>query len=47
MSAYEVTKLLIKYNRKPKEEILEYCNAYLKAEMITQTEYDDLVSQLQ
>ena len=42
MSAYQIMKLLIKYKRKTKEELLDYCDAYLATGKLQKTEYDEL-----
>lgn len=46
MSTYEIMKILIKSNRKTKEELLKYCKAYLATKKLSQTEYDELVKAL-
>lgn len=47
MSAYTTLKFMIKYKRKSAEVILDYCDAYLSAGKITESEYYELVDLLE
>lgn len=47
MKAYLVLKMMIKYQKKSKEEILAYMDAYLAAGKISQEQYNDLISFIQ
>lgn len=40
---YNTMKLLIKYKRKSKEDLLKYANAYLKANQLTAEQYEEVV----
>lgn len=46
MSAYELIKLLIKHNRKTKEELTAYCDAYLATGKLSEDEYEELLGYL-
>lgn len=44
MSAYQIIKLLIKYKRKTRKELLAYCDAYLATGKISEKQYEELVA---
>lgn len=43
---YKTTKLLIKYKRKSEEELIKYCDTYLKNGKINQKQYDELMGMI-
>lgn len=40
--AYKTLKMMIKYKRKSKETLLQYCDAYLSSGKITDVQYEEL-----
>lgn len=46
MKAYLTLKVMIRYKKKSNEELLAYCDAYLKSGKITQMQYEELVTMI-
>lgn len=44
---YNTMKLLIKYKRKSKEELIKYCNAYLTSGNLTKKQHEDLMAMIE
>lgn len=43
---YKLVKILIKYNQKSKEEILEQCNVFFATNKLSEEEYEELLGYL-
>lgn len=43
---YTTLKIIVKYKRKTNEELLKYCDTYLKSGKINQKQYEELVAMI-